>query len=257
MNLISDIKFIFLILFLSTQICFPQKADIPRIYEETFHPDTLKRVLPANNEDYHVEQRFLPDNLFKKYKNDPDFNYDDQIKEAEDWITKIRNWINQFFISLMSSDTYSTLLDYFYYALMAIALILIIRGLIKGDRRGLLFGKTINNEMKTAEYSENIDQINFDELIENYIQSKQYKLAIRYLFLKSLKLLADNGLIEINKNKTNQQYLSEIKNRQVALTFRNASIGFEWIWYGDFQVDDELMKSSRNDFNNLFGLIKS
>ena len=257
MNSFFKMKFIIFISILFTQIGFSQNAAVSRFTEETINADTLKRILPANQEDFKVDVRLSSENLLDKYKNDPDFNYDDQIKEAEDWITKIRNWINQFFISLMSSDTYSTLLDYFYYTLMAIALILIVRGLIKGDRRGLLFGKTINNEIKTAGYSENLDQINFNVLIENYIQSKQYKLAIRYLFLKSLKLLADNGLIEINKNKSNQQYLSEIKNRQVSLAFRKASIGFEWIWYGDFQVDDELMKSSRNDFNNLFGLIKS
>lgn len=257
MNSFYKMKFIILIIILFTQICFSQKAVVSRFTEETIYADTLKKILPATNGDYKVDIRLVSEDLLVKYKNDPDFNYDNEVKDAEDWITKIRNWINQFIISLMSSETYSTILDYIYYALMVIALLLIIRGLIKGERRGLLFGKIINNEINLSEYKENIDELNFDELIENYIQNKQYKLAVRYLFLKALKLLADKGSIEINKNKTNQQYLSEIKNGNVALAFRKASIGFEWIWYGDFQVDDNLMKSSRNDFNNLFALIGS
>jgi hypothetical protein len=140
---------------------------------------------------------------------------------------------------------------------MIIALILIIRGLIKADRRGLLFGKAIKNEIKIVELKEDINQLDFDELIINALDKKQFKIAIRYLFLKSLKLLSEGRLIELKHNKTNHQYLSEIKSDQIAGAFRNATFRFEWIWYGEFQVNEEIMKNSLNDFNFLFGLIKS
>ena len=140
---------------------------------------------------------------------------------------------------------------------MIAALILIVRGLIKADRRGLLFGKINSNEIKIIESEEDISQINFDELISIAIESKQYKLAVRYLFLNSLKLLSEKGLIELKNNKTNYQYLSEIKNNQIADVFRNTTSSFEWIWYGDFPVDENIMKSSQNDFSELFGLIAS
>jgi hypothetical protein len=139
---------------------------------------------------------------------------------------------------------------------MMLALILIIRGLIKADRRGLLFGKVNSNEIKIIESDEDISQLNFDELISSAIESKDYKLAIRYLFLKSLKLLSEKGLIELRNNKTNYQYLSEIKNNQIADVFRNATSSFEWIWYGDFPVNDAILKSSQNEFNKLFALIR-
>ena len=114
---------------------------------------------------YTVDVRLLSDDILEKYKNDPDFDYDGGPKEAEDWITKIKNWINQQLALIRSSKTYSTLLDYFYYGLMIAALILIIRGLIKADRRGLLFGKINSNEIKMIESEEDISQLNFDELI--------------------------------------------------------------------------------------------
>jgi hypothetical protein len=160
-------------------------------------------------------------------------------------------------IILSSTKAYSTLLDILYYGLMVIAILLIIRGLIKADRRGLLFGKVNSNELHIIESEEDISKINFDELIAKALESKQYKLAVRYLFLKSLKILSEKGLIELKNNKTNYQYLTEIKNNQIADAFQVTTNRFEWIWYGDFPVDEDIIKNSQTDFNKLFALIRS
>jgi len=242
---------------INVQFCFGQRArsDLKPYHFE--YSDSTKKILPADEKEFIIDLRMLSDDILEKYKNDPEFDYDGRPKEAEDWISKIKNWINQQLAILRSSKAYSTLLDYLYYGLMIAALILIVRGLIKADRRGLLFGKINSNEIKIIESEEDISQINFDELISIAIESKQYKLAVRYLFLNSLKLLSEKGLIELKNNKTNYQYLSEIKNNQIADVFRNTTSSFEWIWYGDFPVDENIMKSSQNDFNELFGLIAS
>ena len=242
---------------LNVQFSFCQRAASAKYPYYDNYADTTKKILPAADEELIIDVRLLSDNLLDKYKNDPEFDYDGGPKEAEDWISKIRNWINQQLAILRSSKTYSTLLDYLYYGLMIAALILIIRGLIKADRRGLLFGKINSNEIKMIESEEDISQFNFDELITAAAERKDYKLAVRYLFLKSLKLLSEKELIELRNNKTNHQYLSEIKNHRISSAFQIATSRFEWIWYGDFPVDDKVMKSSQNDFNELFGLIAS
>jgi len=242
-------------IFTIAQFCFGQRPATSAKIDYSYYVDSTKKVLPVNNEEFTVDVRILSDDVLEKYKNDPDFDYEGGPKEADDWITKLKNWINQQLAILRSSKTYSTLLDFLYYGLMIAALILIIRGLIKADRRGLLFGKINSNEVKMIESEEDISQINFDELIAAAAQRKDYKLAVRYLFLKSLKLLSEKEIIELRNNKTNYQYLSEIKNNRISSAFQIATSRFEWIWYGDFPVDDNVMKSSQNEFNELFGLI--
>jgi hypothetical protein len=242
---------------LNVQFSFCQRAASAKYPYYDDYADTTKKILHASDEELIIDVRLLSDDLLDKYKNDPEFDYDGGPEEADDWITKIKNWINQQLAILRSSKTYSTLLDYLYYGLMIAALILIIRGLIKADRRGLLFGKINSNEIKMIESEEDISQINFDELIAAAAERKDYKLAVRYLFLKSLKLLSEKELIELRNNKTNHQYLSEIKNNRISNAFQIATSRFEWIWYGDFPVDEKVMKSSQNDFNELFGLIAS
>ena len=242
---------------LNVQFSFCQRAASAKYPYYENYADTTKKILPASDEELIIDVRLLSNDLLDKYKNDPEFDYDGGPEESEDWITKIKNWINQQLAILRSSKTYSTILDYFYYGLMIAALILIIRGLIKADRRGLLFGKINSNEIKMIESEEDISQINFDELIAAAAEKKDYKLAVRYLFLKSLKLLSEKEMIELRNNKTNHQYLSEIKNNRISNAFQITTSRFEWIWYGDFPVDEKVMKSSQNDFNELFGLITS
>ncbi len=238
------------------QFCFGQRASTP-VKTDYYYSDSTKKILPATDKEFIVEIRILSDSVLEKYKNDPDFDYEGGPKEADDWITKIKNWVNQQLAVIWSSKAYSTLLDYLYYGIMIAALILIIRGLIKADRRGLLFGKIKSNEIRMIESDEDMSQLNFDVLIIAAIERKDYKLAVRYLFLKSLKLLSEKEIIELRNNKTNHQYLSEIRNSQIANAFQNTTLSFEWIWYGDFPVDENVMKSSQNKFNELFGLIAS
>ena len=247
----------FLNILICTQICFAQRAVSTVKNGYDIYTDTARKILSATAKDIKVDLRILSDDILEKYKNDPDFNYEGSPMQAEDWITKIKNWINQQLALLRSSKIYSAFWDYFYYGLMFIALILIVRGIILADRRGVLFGRIDSNEIKFTEEAEDIERLDFDELISASIFNKQYKLAIRYLFLKSLKLLSDKNIIDLRNNKTNYQYLSEIKNNQIAASFRNTADGFEWIWYGDFPVDDDIMKSLQKDFNQLFVLIKA
>jgi hypothetical protein len=252
----SFVLTLIIILFIA-QICFCQRAASAINPEYNYYVDSTRKVLPASEEELIVDVRILSDDIFEKYKNDPDFNYEGGPREADDWITKVKNWINQQLIILSSTKAYSTLLDILYYGLMVIAILLIIRGLIKADRRGLLFGKVNSNELHIIESEEDISKINFDELISKALESKQYKLAVRYLFLKSLKILSEKGLIELKNNKTNYQYLTEIKNNQIADAFQVTTNRFEWIWYGDFPVDEDIIKNSQTDFNKLFALIRS
>ena len=247
---------ILIFIFASIQKSYSQQAATAQYPTTINYQDTIYKVFKAEN-DLNVDVRMLPENRIDIFKNDPELNYDNKLPEADDWITKIKNWINQQLAALASSETYSTILDYLYYGLMIVALFLIVRGIIKADRRGLLFGKLRPDTIKLTEIEEDISKLDFDDLISSAIDSKNYKLAIRYLFLKSIQLLAEKGIIELRNNKTNYQYLSEIKNKQIAQEFQSATTKFEWTWYGNFPIDDDMMKTSHTEFINLFGLITS
>jgi len=253
----SQLLLTIILISFSSNFSFSQEpaSSVKRDYY--FYNDSTMKILSASDDDFKVDVRVFSEEDLNKYKNDPDFIYDGEIKDAEDWITKIKNWINQQLAILRSSEAYSTILDFVYYGLMILAILLIIRGLIKADRRGVIFGKLATDEIIITETKEDISKLNFDDLITAAIENKNYKLAVRYLFLKSLQLLSEKELIQLSDDKTNHQYLSEVKNDRLSSVFYKTTSIFEWIWYGDFPVDENLMNSSRNEFNELFGLIGS
>ncbi len=248
--------YLIFVLTLSTSNIFSQEPATAQYDEYYNYADTTHKIFNANSDEIKIDLRILSEQKLKEYKNDSAFDYENKLKDNEDWITKISNWINQQLTNLRYSDAYSTALDVFYYTLIIFALIIIVWGLIKGDKRFLFFGKSLNNEIKITEQKEDINQLDFDELITTAIENKNYKLAVRYLFLKSLKLLSEKELIILKKDKTNKQYLAEIKDIKLASAFMYASYRFEWIWYGDFPIDEHLMENSKNEFHKLFGLIK-
>ena len=223
--------------------------------EDSLEYDYYK-VLPAIDT-LDLDIRIPSENILQAYLIDPDFNYDYTKPEPDDWFAKIKNWINQQIISLTRSESFSTILDYLYYGLMLLALILIVRGLMKGDRRGMFFGNINSEKIKFSEHKEEIIMPNLEELISSAIQRKDYKLAVRYLFLKSLQLLSSNGIIELKENKTNYQYLSEIKNVSVSNAFRKTTSRFERVWYGDFPIDNSVFLVSQQEFNELFALVRT
>ena len=59
-----------------------------------------------------------------------------------------------------------------------------------------------------------------------------------------------------NNQKEAEDWITKIKNQQIASAFQNTTFRFEWIWYGDFPVDKDILKNSQSDFNKLFELIK-
>ncbi len=256
MNLYSLFNVCSLFLLLIVNFSLAQQAADANIPDVAGYRDTATQMIAAEKDSFNVKVRLVNESVLDKYRKDPAFNYDLKIKETDDWITKLKYWLNQKLALMRTSKAFALILDYLYYIIAVLALVIVISGFIKADRSGFLFGKISANKLNVNESDENIDQLDFESLISSAIKSRQYKLAVRYLFLKALKLLSDNRYIEIRSHKTNSQYLNEIKNTKVATAFKNASNTFEWIWYGDFPADDKFIRHTQSEFNNLFRLLQ-
>jgi hypothetical protein len=98
---------------------------------------------------------------------------------------------------------------------------------------------------------ENIHVLDFKALIQEAINSGNYRLAIRYLYLFSLKKLADRDLIEWIPGKTNHEYEQELTGLQVASHFSKLGYYFEYAWYGDFEINPESFSRAQSVFNGL------
>lgn len=92
-------------------------------------------------------------------------------------------------------------------------------------------------EIDREEEVADIRDLEFDRLLQEAINEKRYRHAVRLLYLNSLKQLQEKALIQYKKDKTNYDYLRELKDQALKPHFSNVTFLFEYIWYGEFPVD--------------------
>jgi hypothetical protein len=76
-------------------------------------------------------------------------------------------------------------------------------------------------------------------------------LATRFLYLKSLKILTKNNIIEWHFDKTNSDYLNEIRNAETRQLFKKASYVYDYVWYGEFPLDQQQFEYNQQHFVQL------
>lgn len=115
----------------------------------------------------------------------------------------------------------------------------------------LFRGESKNVDIPYQESLENIHDINFDNEIEQAVNNRNYRIAVRLLYLRSLKQLSDAGLIHWQLEKTNASYLNELNDTQYHQLFGLLTTQFEYIWYGDFPIDGQSFQNINALFNDL------
>lgn len=70
-----------------------------------------------------------------------------------------------------------------------------------------------------------------------------YRSAVRYLYLSSLLLLDERGLLRYDRSKTNREYLRSLSNTPELSEPLNEVIDvFDNVWYGHHSLDEETFK---------------
>ncbi|HEY5463894.1 MAG TPA: hypothetical protein VIJ95_11610 [Hanamia sp.] len=95
-------------------------------------------------------------------------------------------------------------------------------------------------EESGEDFSADLDDISkYDVLISEAEKRYDYNLAIRYFFLKTLKTLSERGLISFVPDKTNQEYLSEMRSNNYFEEFQSLTRNYEYLWYGKFLIEEK------------------
>lgn len=94
-----------------------------------------------------------------------------------------------------------------------------------------------------------------DRLIRQALQNRNFRLAIRYQYLNCLYKLAEKGLVQFAVDKTNYQYVSELTNQQQRNEFAKLTLHYEYVWYGEFEIDDVMYQKIEPGFTAFYNKI--
>ncbi len=150
------------------------------------------------------------------------------------------SWVDGFFASSVTKIIF--------WVLAAIFVLFIIYRLFFSDgvfRKAAAKSKT---ELPVAEEEIITPESDFDAFIRQAISSRNYRLAVRYQYLKTLHLLAGRGFVQLAVDKTNYQYVREISNISYQNDFSKLTLNYEYVWYGEFNIDEIIYRNIENGF---------
>lgn len=195
--------------------------------------------------------RSVDSTKIKAYLKDKDFRYFEDPESTMTLWERLMEWLKRQFYKLTEYDSYYTAWDILIYILIAFAVIAIIFGIYKSEIKGLFVSN--KNELNVSESLEDIHSIDYEKMIEDAIENKNYRYAVRLNYLRSLKFLSDKEIINWKIDKTNHEFLREIKLINLKSKFEKITTDFESIWYGGFEVDLSAYLHLQNyysDFNS-------
>ena len=101
------------------------------------------------------------------------------------------------------------------------------------------------NPLKYSIEDEDIEIEDLDFLTDNSINEKRFSDAIRWQYLKTLKILHERDCISYDSNKTVNEYAYEIKDENMRRYFRKLSGEFVYYRYGKGEADVEKFSGFR------------
>lgn len=91
------------------------------------------------------------------------------------------------------------------------------------------------------------------ELLRRAEAAGQYDLAIRLLYITALTDLNRGGAIRYRKDRSNRDYLDQLRDHPARADFRLLTLAYERYWYGQYAADAIAYRAARSQYTALSG----
>jgi hypothetical protein len=204
----------------------------------------------------------LDKNSLEDYKNDDAYDYR-EYEEQANWWTNFKNWLGrlwddfwQWLVGDYDPGSFlGIVIRILPYLLIASVIIFLVWLFIKLNPGSRILGGQKSAQVFFTEEEEIIKTKNIKELIEKAVQNNDYRLAVRYYYLLVLQSLSEKQLIDYEFDKTNSDYIKELKKTDLSQGFQKATTLYDYIWYGNFDVTQENFNKAQHTFKDLERLV--
>ncbi len=171
------------------------------------------------------------------------------------WWDKLKQWVATWWPSSpnapeLDNETIDNVQKAVVYAMVAIGALVLAWMFFRADLAGIWAARPRRALDDVRITDENLDEIDFERAIAAAVAQQDYRLAVRYSYLKLLKLLADKGLIVYQADKTNRQYVRELKE-PLRSGFRDLTRRFDYAWYGNRPVSEAEFNDGQKTFAEI------
>jgi len=209
-------------------------------------------------DDTSVKKQSITEDHLKTYKADKEFNYKEAVAE-ENFIDKAYRWfqniLRKFWEAIFGVGTATGFLYFVFrilpYLLLAFLIFLLVRFFLKVNSNKLIAKARKQGSILFTEEEQIIKNEDIPSLIQEAVNQNNYRLAIRYYYLLSLKHLTESDSISWKPQKTNEDYINEISIDHLKIEFKNITRIYDYVWYGEFNIDATKFETLRLPFEHL------
>ena len=204
-----------------------------------------------------VEQQITEENI-ASYKEDSSFNYI-EIEANESFIDRLKQWfrniLTEIFEFIFGVGKASGILFFIFrivpYLILAFLIVMLLKFFLNVNSRTIISGKQNQATIQFTEDEHIIKSKDITALINDAIKQNDFRLAIRYYYLLSLKYLSEKNIISWQQQKTNEDYISEIKKGTLKKDFKAITRIYDYVWYGEFNIDELRFNTLKSSFETL------
>lgn len=193
-----------------------------------------------------TKKRAFDKEMMQSYKNNPIYVYDEDAKSSENPIKAWWQNMWQKFTDFMEEATSPYLWKIIRFLIIIGVVLLIVHHLSHSEKSGILSKKDgiIENAQVRFE-PEDLKASDIDKLLANLESNSQYRMAIRWHYLKTIKNLGEAGHIKWSEKITNFNLLAQLREGKTKDEFRDLIHIYEYAWYGKHDLD------TINDYTEL------
>ena len=182
-------------------------------------------------------------------QTDRAYQYGTDAPPPDNPVARFFDWLFRKLGEFFASEAYQNVWQYVILAAIAGGVIYL---LTKAEVLNFLFPKKAQSHgLDYESIGENIHEIDFNAAIEEALTQRNFRLAVRLLYLQTLKHLTDAGKISYKPDKTNRQYVYELASSPLQADFEALTRQFEFVWYGDFPVDESRFTALQAQFRQF------
>lgn len=194
-----------------------------------------------------IDRRHFDEAALAEYLKDPDLDYDRVLHHDNLWWDRFMRWLGRKLRDILGSDTGDAVFGNLHWILLGIAVVIVLwfmrRHLFAG-----VFGLGPKQARLVTEMPENIEELDLDKLLRDAEKDADWRMALRFQWLKVLRKLVDEGRIKWQPRFTDADYLAQLKEPGLRTTFSELSFLFKWVWYGDAPMDAERYRRMKPAF---------
>ncbi len=131
------------------------------------------------------------------------------------------------------------------------SVIVVIRLLRRSSISGLTRATPKSTAFSFNDITEDLHSINYSERISEALSQNDYRMAIRWHYLELLFQLDKQQLIHFAPHKTNIDYRYELKDKGTQRGFYEASRIYDYVWYGQFVLNETDYSDNAKTFISL------